>query len=111
MIYVSAERLNLPRVNSHGIAGVGLFQCFSPELRLTAPDSEVPSRWLLPQWFHPERRASVLSFHGNPSRWDKSDAGVILSSVGRGQEFVLACDDYPEAVGWLGELLGCAAGS
>jgi hypothetical protein len=110
VIYVSADRLRLPRVRSTGVAGAGLFQFFSPVLRLTAPDSNRPGRWLLPEWFHPEHRASVLSYHSDFSRWQKSDAGVILSSASRGQEFVLDCDHYPEAVGWLGKLLGCAAG-
>jgi hypothetical protein len=32
-------------------------------------------------------------------------AGAMLNAVSRGQEFVLNCDDYPEAVKWLHELL------
>jgi len=31
--------------------------------------------------------------------------GVLLTAASRGQEFVLDCDDYPEAVGWLAELV------
>jgi hypothetical protein len=27
--------------------------------------------------------------------------GILLDSVSRGQEFVLDCDDYPEAQVWL----------
>lgn len=30
---------------------------------------------------------------------------VLLNTVGRGQEFVLDCQDYPEAVQWLSQLL------
>jgi len=34
---------------------------------------------------------------------------VPLQTVGIGQEFVLDCDDYPEAVDWVVDLLrGCA---
>jgi hypothetical protein len=29
----------------------------------------------------------------------------MLDSAYRGQEFVLNCDDYPEAIDWLRELL------
>jgi hypothetical protein len=28
-----------------------------------------------------------------------------LHSAGRGQEFVFDCQEYPEAVGWLSDLL------
>jgi hypothetical protein len=32
-------------------------------------------------------------------RWTKGTDGVLLDSVLREQEFVLDCDDYPEAQG------------
>jgi hypothetical protein len=35
----------------------------------------------------------------------------MLDSVARGQEFVLDCDDYPEAVGWVHGLLATATGN
>jgi len=37
-------------------------------------------------------------------RWTKGTDGVLLDSVSRGQEFVLDCDDYPEAQSWLRSL-------
>jgi hypothetical protein len=33
------------------------------------------------------------------------NGGVMLKAASRGQEFVLDCDDYPEAIHWLAELL------
>jgi hypothetical protein len=33
---------------------------------------------------------------------------VYLRTVGRGQEFVLDCDHYPESEGWLAGLFGAA---
>jgi hypothetical protein len=33
----------------------------------------------------------------------------MLDSAARGQEFVLNCDDYPEATDWLKEVLAMAA--
>jgi hypothetical protein len=35
--------------------------------------------------------------------------GVMLKAASRGQEFVLDCDDYPEVITWLAELLKLAA--
>lgn len=110
VIYVSGERLRLPHRGLNGVAGAGVFQFYSPKLRLTAPDSERPGRWLLPQWFSPEGRASTLSFHGDSARWEKADGDLMLSSVSRGQEFVLNCDDYPEAIEWLDGLLTSVGG-
>jgi hypothetical protein len=105
VIYVAAEQLALPGLDSGAVPGAGLFDAFTPQLRLTEPQCSRPGRWLLPEWFHPNRRASVLTYHGGPARWQKSKAGVMLDSVSRGQEFVLDCDDYPEAINWLRELL------
>jgi hypothetical protein len=34
--------------------------------------------------------------------------GVMLNAASRGQEFVLDCDPYPEAINWLAELLTLA---
>lgn len=105
VVYVAAERLSLQGAKLPGIAGAGTFPRFTPKLRLTAPDSRLASRWLLPEWFHPGRRASALSYHGDSSRWSLSRAGTMLTAVSKGQEFVLDCDHYPEAVPWLNELL------
>ena len=105
VIYTSGKRMCLPNGGSNGIAGAGTFQFYSPKLRLTAPDSDRPGRWLLPEWFCPEQRLSALSFHGDTARWEKAEDGVLLSSVSRGQEFVLNCDNYPEAILWIDGLL------
>lgn len=48
----------------------------------------------------PER----LSYHRHPHRWHETADGVQLQSVGRGQEFVLDCHDYPEALAWLQQI-------
>ena len=105
VIYTSSKSLCLPNLPSNGIAGAGIFQFYSPKLQLTDPKSIRPGRWLLPEWFNPEQRASNLSFHSDASRWETGKGGVFLSSVSRGQEFVLNCDDYPEAIPWLQSLV------
>jgi len=38
-----------------------------------------------------------LSYHDNPSRWALDDQGVLLRTVGRGQEFVT---QSPAVVDW-----------
>jgi hypothetical protein len=108
VIYTATDRLTLPSLNLNGVAGAGTFSRISPMLRLTAPNSNRPGRWLLPIWFHPDGRESVLSYHRDLARWEKADRGVFLSSVSRGQEFVLDCDHYPEAVETLMKLLSFA---
>ena len=111
VVYVGAERLALAGPERFPIPGAGLFPGFTPELQLTESQCSRPGRWLLPEWFHPDGRASVLTYHSRPARWQMSKAGVVmLDSVARGQEFVLDCDDYPEAVGWVHGLLATATG-
>ncbi len=102
-VYLASEELTLGLKNI-GIPGAGYFPIYEPSLRLTAPNCS-RSRWDLPAWFHPDGRASVLSHHGNLSRWLRVGNRVRLSSVGRGQEFVLNLDHYPEAIPWLTSLL------
>jgi hypothetical protein len=109
VLYVGAERLTLPGLKLLSIPGAGLFPHFTPELQLTEQGSRLPSRWLLPEWFHPEGRSSALTYHNHLSRWRTSAAGVALASAARGQEFVLNCDDYPEASGWLNEVVALTA--
>lgn len=106
--YVAAERLVLPGLKSPDVPGGGLFPAFTPKLQLTEPSCRRTSQWLLPEWFHPNGRGSVLTYHGDESRWQKVKDGVMLTAASRGQEFVLDCDDYPEAMTWLAELLTLA---
>lgn len=100
-VYVSRDRLTEIPLDQ---PGAGLFQRFLPELSLTAP-GKTRSIWQLPLWFHPTGRQSSLSYHNQPGRWSFQDNYAFLQTVGRGQEFVLDCNDYPEAKEWLTNLL------
>jgi Nucleotide modification associated domain 3 len=102
-LYISTDRLELPNVVIDK-SGAGVFRMFDPALCLTAP-RQSRSIWSLPCWFYPHGKKSVLSYHRNLSRWQLEQDCVLLSSVGRGQEFVLDCEDYPESVEWLARLL------
>lgn len=102
-IYLSASHLHLPGTEIRK-PGAGMFRQFTPELCLTAPNQS-RSIWQLPAWFYPRTPSSSLSYHSNLSRWKRIGDTVLLRSVGRGQEFVLDCQMYPEAVQWLCQLL------
>jgi len=101
-IYTSTEILRLPTL-SGAVAGGGVFTKFDPRLCLTQ-QGKTRSLWQLPFWFDPEGKGSALSYHGNRARWTRCDGYVTLQSVGRGQEFVLSCYEYPEAIAWLAAL-------
>ena len=104
VVYVAADRLLLPGLE-YSILGAGLFPGWTPKLQLTAPQCRRPSLWNLPPWFLPENRASSLSYHADLRRWHNRTGHVELSSAARGQEFVLDCADYPEAAGWLADMI------
>ena len=91
--------------NSTGYAA-GTFKYAVDELILTREDeSRRRSRWRLPSWFYPSEGKSRLTYHSNPARWTQGESHAYLQSVGRGQEFVLDMEQYPEAVGWVNELI------
>lgn len=87
-------------------AGYGCFLQGSEEQVLTQ-SGETRSVWRLPQWFYPDGKSrKPMSYHSDPDRWTSSADGVTLRTVARGQEFVLNCDDYPEAMDWVISLIG-----
>lgn len=106
-IYLSRQTLALPSCPP-GLSGAGIFSQFSLALQLTASNATTRGLWELPQWFYPKGRSSTLSYHSTPSRWQLTDDAVHLKTVGRGQEFVLDCQHYPEAVDWLATLFNQA---
>ncbi len=83
--------------------GYGIFDRMSDELVLTKPGSN-RSIWSVPDWWHPSH-GQPLSYHADPSRWQKSDHGHDLKLVGRGQEFVLDCGTRPQAGGFVRTLM------
>ena len=104
-VYIASNRLNIPNSPRLNLNGGGAFTKFLPELQLTAPGSKGCSLWKLPKWFFPSRRNSSLSFHNNRTNWKKKKDCVYLQTVARGQEFILDCQDYPEALKWIGHLI------
>lgn len=106
-IYVGCETLDLG--NGAVAPGAGVFPKLDDRLVLTEPGQSV-TRWKLPRWFYPDNGKPALTYHDpkrtKSNRWTPGDSEhVYLQSVGRGQEFVLDCDHYPEAVGWARDLI------
>ena len=102
-IYISSDKMEL-RGAVNNKPGAGVFQRFDPALCLTAPGM-LRSTWRLPRWFYPGEEKPALSYHKSFSRWQLGEDCVLLNSVGRGQEFVLDCQEYPEALNWLCSIL------
>jgi len=105
-LYLARRRLALPGLNKR-VPGAGLFPRLRDDLMLTRPGCN-RAVWQLPGWFHPEGRDSCLSYHESLARWTRDGEHVILDAAKRGQEFVLDCDDYPEAVAWVSPLVAAA---
>lgn len=106
-VYLAKETLDLP-IDTGGrlLPGGGTFDKIAPERILTDVAQPNRSVWKLPGWFLPDGSQRALTYHGEPKRWSMGNDGwVRLSTVGRGQEFVLHADDYPLAQEWLADLL------
>lgn len=108
-LYIARQTLALGD-RSTRVPGAGAFEVFRPELCLTAPEQKRRSHWRLPAWFHPTSGRPPLTYHKMEWRWRLEAGHVILSTVGRGQEFVLDADYYPEAIDWARSTIegGCA---
>lgn len=83
--------------------GAGRFHEIKKSLVLTSA-GETRSVWELPHDFLPQGRPP-LSYHDDPDRWRTKEDTVLLRTVGRGQEFVLDLDYYPEVLRWLKSIL------
>ncbi|HBH28491.1 MAG: hypothetical protein N839_0010690 [Desulfofustis sp. PB-SRB1] len=104
-LYIARKRLMLAYQNCADILGAGVFPNFSLNLQLTETGSRRASLWSLPPWFNPSSRRPPLTYHANTQRWKKMAGTVKLLAASRGQEFILDCDHYPEAISWVYELI------
>ena len=86
------------------VPGAGVFPRFDERLVLTKPGGSV-SQWRLPRWFYPDGNRTPLTYHPDTKRWQRDNANAYLQSVGRGQEFVLDLQEYPEAMSWISGLV------
>ena len=103
-IYLAKKYLDTPGLAQNSIKGAGVFPYYLNKLQLTAPDKKV-SVWKLPGWMYPKDEVTALTYHSNASRWRKQEDHCLLRTVGRGQEFVLNCVYYPDAINWVNQLI------
>lgn len=99
-LYISTDKLSI----NENIPGACIFPSYESKGVLTDLSQDKVSIWKLPEWIYPENKHSILSYHKNMDRWSRMDNYTQLKNVARGQEFVLNCDDYPEALGWFLDL-------
>lgn len=104
-LYIAQKNMNLPENTIIKRSGAGVFRQYSMALQLTAQDSIRPSEWELPKWIFPKSDRPPLSYHKNLARWQRKGQTTRLEAVSRGQEFILDCTYYPEAVQWLNQLI------
>lgn len=105
VVYLARHHQETGLTPEAALSGAGVFRRFSPALQLTAPNAAKTSTWELPGWFHPGGCRTPLTYHANLSRWDRVGSRTELRSVARGQEFVLDCDEYPEAINWAYDII------
>ena len=104
-LYRAKKALSLPGSGPKDLPGAGVFGRFNPRLQLTDPEGRGLTNWRLPSWFSPAGKPSALSFHDSPTRWQEAADHTKLQLVGRGQEFVLNADHYPECMPWVVDLI------
>ncbi len=108
-LYVASEKLTIG--NRFAAPGAGVFPKLDDRLVLTESGQSV-TRWKLPRSFYPDDGKPALTYH-DPNRtkfnrWTlrRGDGEhAYLQSVGRGQEFVLNLDEYPEVKDWARDLI------
>ena len=104
VVYIARRQLIIDQL-AESLPGAGTFRQFSLCRQLTAPEAQNTSIWELPCWFYPDNGQTPLTYHTDMKRWQKYEDRTELKSVARGQEFVLDCDEYPEAVKWACNLI------
>ena len=104
-LYVATDQLRLPGMSIDEL-GAGVFRRYHPSLCLTNMDPYQSRRlWRLPPWIYPAPGKMPMTYHASLATWRREDGYTLLRTAGRGQEFVLDCEEYPEAVEWAGSII------
>jgi hypothetical protein len=105
VVYIARKTATIFDGSGTVLPGAGAFRRYSRSLQLTDDLSDKVSSWSMPGWLFPGEARTPLSYHAESQRWERRGDKVILNSAARGQEFVLDCDQYPEAIGWAYDLI------
>jgi hypothetical protein len=101
-IYVAADQLRVGALRV-GDAG-GRFRRWTDGLRLSV-EGVNRSIWNVPPWLDPRQGRTPLTYHGRLDRWRSHGDRLYLQTVAKGQEFVLDCREYGEAIRWASHLI------
>ena len=105
VVYLASRHLEIDNVDTDSLPGAGVLPYYSSNQQLTASLAENTTTWNLPAWFHPSENRTPLTYHGDARRWRRQGERTVLKAVSKGQEFILDCEEYPEAVRWVCDLL------
>jgi len=104
-IYLGSSCLKISGVNNQEIPGAGVFRTFSDHLQLTEPGSTSLCNWRMPEWCFPKNGKVPLSYHPRLADWMMGEGYARLKAASRGQEFVMDCEEYPQANGWIENII------
>jgi Nucleotide modification associated domain 3 len=101
------EHPNQIYIGSKSGLGSGTFAKECAELVLTKGTGK-RSIWRLPAAFESVYQQADLTFHKNSQRWQQEEGEICLTTVSRGQEFVLDGAKHPAARQYLLDLIKSA---
>ncbi|MCB5272211.1 MAG: hypothetical protein LHW56_10250 [Candidatus Cloacimonetes bacterium] len=86
--------------------GVGIYDKYREDLRLSRQGSGKCTDWLVPTFMYSEDKTKLPTYHQDPGRWTKEGDRCGLKAVSIGQEFVFESEDHPGAIDWIVSLIG-----
>jgi hypothetical protein len=103
-LYVGADHLLLDGQRKLHKWGAGVFEKLA-DCRTLTKTGMTRRFWRLPKWMMPRGSRRPLSYHKSSGAWTLCDDHAVLRSACIGQEFVLDCDHYPEALAWAYKMI------
>jgi hypothetical protein len=95
-VFIAKRWLELPGLRMRRPGG-GVFEKYHPDLCLTKP-GETRGHWQLPLWMYPSPGRKPLTYNGDRRKWSKDRTHCYLHTADIGQEFILDCAGYPDAM-------------
>lgn len=99
-LYIASKHLCLNGEQVANTMGYGALERYNQLQQLSDPDSHKLTDWRLPSWMYKENQPCPLTYNGIRP-WSLQDGYACLSTYPRGQEYVMDCQDYPQATDWI----------